>query len=1263
MTSVSLSAQQSNDSAANGTTYPAQRIGTNESRFDQQTGEYTQPIAQTAAITALNPRVAKMSRKLNNIDWQTFEQKIVDLWGAHLKASAEDEQGSRVRIIIPGEQEMKNQMVIDRVNNAITFEGNPHDAENWEALISILDNTEETEFSHIHLVGLGTASPTTIRKAVALLGLPEEESGSLADSMRFAPFRNADRDQPQRRGQLRSIPFQPAGTKNQPAAATGPRARRQPTPAPTTPTPPRVSNNRPSSVTPLPNSTSESAAAAPARSTTARISNASSGTGASNPFTRAATARKLVPNEASNQPGSEPVGGNPAASVLTGNAPSAIRPKPAKPATPTLAKPTRMTPVARQEEINRNTDIVPLVQDDQEANGKVTIQMVEGMNTIVLIGAAEDVARVQAIIRQIVEQAETNAPISKVRMLKNSDSAELKETLDAAYTVHATSNGPVEIVALTNPSRLFIQGQESGLKIVEGLIDQLDQEPPRGEESTSDYVLHRLKFISARDAADRLEAYFTTTDANATAGFQNQLDGILASAGPISVVIDFRANALLIKGNQRVQSTAKGILEALDVDESEATHVVRFFPVFNAVASDIATILQEAVNGGFDGVGPIVNAPNAQNNANAAANANALGQNRVGTRPVTALQLTTIDESGETVRSGILLEVRFSADTNSNQIMVTGPEKSMDLVAALIEQLDKIPDAETQIKVFTILNGDATELLTTLQTIFGAGQQQPGGVNNAQGIAQLPLQSLSGSRGASLINLNFAVDTRTNSILATGPAGDLEVIEDLLNRLDERDLRLRTNRIYRLLNAPAQDVADAISTWLTDRQAIFDADPTTSNGLVSARRQVVVVPELVTNSLIISALPEYFEEVITLIEGLDRRPAMVKIKVLIAEVSLDKLSEFGVEVGIQDSLLFDRGLGTIGFPFNQGGIGNGAIFSREMLAGQGLSNLGVGRTSADAGFGGLVLSAGNESISILMRALQDRGVARVLSTPDITTVDNLQARIQVGQTVGRIRGTDQGNNLAGTISTDVEDVAVGVILQVTPRVSPDGMIIMSVDATNSSLGSDADGVPVFANGTMVINSPPINIVQAQTTIMARSGQTVAFSGLIQDDVQETKRGTPILSDLPVIGPLFSFETKEHSRNELLIILTPYLIDSDAALEASNQMSYSRMNWCVDDVASVYGNIDGYDSEFQESAAAMTIYPDQDPLGNNPEYLPLEESQPTLDPAHQEYFDQPFSNPADALPQVPSASPSPSDVNPQGSGLLPDRTLPRGSGSR
>ena len=232
---------------------------------------------------------------------------------------------------------------------------------------------------------------------------------------------------------------------------------------------------------------------------------------------------------------------------------------------------------------------------------------------------------------------------------------------------------------------------------------------------------------------------------------------------------------------------------------------------------------------------------------------------------------------------------------------------------------------------------------------------------------------------------------------------------------------------------------------------------------------------------------------------------MIQVKVLIAEVDLDAVEEFGVELGIQDSLLFDRGTSVaadgsiegIGFPFNSGAIGNANATFPGTLAGQALSNLNVGRVNSSLGFGGLVLSAGNESVSILMRALQDRQAVRVLSKPQIMTMENLQGRVAIGASVARISGSTQTNF---GLTQDIEFRDVGVILEVTPRVSPDGLIILTVTAEKSSVGPEAAGtaVGVAADGS-IIRAQQVLMTEAQTTLSARSGQTVVFSGLITEE--------------------------------------------------------------------------------------------------------------------------------------------------------------------
>src|SRR5262249_11226990 len=148
----------------------------------------------------------------------------------------------------------------------------------------------------------------------------------------------------------------------------------------------------------------------------------------------------------------------------------------------------------------------------------------------------------------------------------------------------------------------------------------------------------------------------------------------------------------------------------------------------------------------------------------------------------------------------------------------------------------------------------------------------------------------------------------TNSIIATGSAGDLRIIEALLTRLDQKDIEQRKNMVYRLKNASADAVAKSVNDFLRRERTVVQAAPGAISAFQQIESEVVVVAELVSNSLIISATPRFFDEVLRMVEKLDAQPPQVMIQVLIAQIALNNTNEFGVELGLQDSLLFDRSL-------------------------------------------------------------------------------------------------------------------------------------------------------------------------------------------------------------------------------------------------------------------------------------------------------------------------------------------------------------------
>jgi hypothetical protein len=208
-------------------------------------------------------------------------------------------------------------------------------------------------------------------------------------------------------------------------------------------------------------------------------------------------------------------------------------------------------------------------------------------------------------------------------------------------------------------------------------------------------------------------------------------------------------------------------------------------------------------------------------------------------------------------------------------------------------------------------------------------------------------------------------------------------------------------------------------------------------------------------------------------------------------------------------------------------------------------------------------------------------------------LNNQPAFVQVGQDIARYQGSTATNT---GVTQNVTDVPTGLILSIEPRINDDGVIVMTVDADKSALGttggttlSDGQG------GTFTVQ--PINRTTAQTTISAKSGQTVVIGGLITKEDILTSRGVPYLRDLPWVGPLFNFQATRTHRTELLIILTPYIVSEDDDYEMIKMLETQRMNWCLGDVVSMDGDrgLQGAGCLFCADDVPL-LFPDNDPTG-------------------------------------------------------------------
>jgi type II secretory pathway component GspD/PulD (secretin) len=454
----------------------------------------------------------------------------------------------------------------------------------------------------------------------------------------------------------------------------------------------------------------------------------------------------------------------------------------------------------------------------------------------------------------------------------------------------------------------------------------------------------------------------------------------------------------------------------------------------------------------------------------------------------------------------------------------------------------------------------------------------------------------------------------------------------VIQTLDLSDIHNRKVSTYRVKNSFAIDVASTLTQFFTNKRTIegqaagLTAAQGTIVGPYTRLEQDVVVVALdnslaatlttaanvtntaipstqgVSNMLLISASPRYYDQVIKMIDELDAPQPQVMIQCIIAQLTLNDDFEFGIEFGLQNDVLFNRGTvpftssstvatttagvttatnanagtlpGNPGFNFNSTGpLGNSTAARTAQVGNQGLSSFALGRASLIDGLGnvgGLVLTASSKNISSMLRALQNDGRIEVLSRPQIMTLDGRTARVVVGESFPYIGEATVGQT--GTVSS-VSFANIGVILTVKPNITPDDRIYLEIVPEVSEL-KELVNVQQIATitGTLNQQAPRITQTTANTVVSVNDGQTVVIGGLIQKRHTDFMRKIPWLGDLPHIGFLFRYTQQRELRQELLIIMTPHIVRGEADAQRIKDVEVARVNWILNSTPEMHGDL-------------------------------------------------------------------------------------------
>ncbi len=493
----------------------------------------------------------------------------------------------------------------------------------------------------------------------------------------------------------------------------------------------------------------------------------------------------------------------------------------------------------------------------------------------------------------------------------------------------------------------------------------------------------------------------------------------------------------------------------------------------------------------------------------------------------------------------------LAAYTSSNSLIVSDRAANVRRLEQLIYQMDQTGDRDVElIHLDNAAADDVVKVLTTLAQ--QARQADPGAVQTT-----------------------VISDPRSNSVLLGGDRAEREKLISLIKLLDKPGNNKGDTQVVYLNYATAENLAPLLmgnaqpskssssksgsmfgsstgssSTFgSSSRDSAPVSTPSVSSSAASAggsgsNPDLHVLADRDTNSLIITAPPKIMQQVRSVIAQLDIRRSQVLVEAIVAEVSADKSSQLGIDyiaykpntigaAGILNSSTASA-LSSLGSAASSGltSTSSSSLTSNSALIGAAASLIGsggtalVGVTGKDGSiFGGLI------------KALASDANTNILSTPSLVTLDNEEAKIEVGQSVPELTGsfsnTGTSNNGSVNPFQTIDRQDIGLKLGITPTIGEGNTVRLKLEFENSTIASGASTV---GTAQLVTNKRTVS-----NTVSIEGGQILVIGGLIDDQVNDSVNKIPLLSDIPLIGGLFKSRTIDRTKRNLMIFIHPVIL--------------------------------------------------------------------------------------------------------------------------
>ena len=453
----------------------------------------------------------------------------------------------------------------------------------------------------------------------------------------------------------------------------------------------------------------------------------------------------------------------------------------------------------------------------------------------------------------------------------------------------------------------------------------------------------------------------------------------------------------------------------------------------------------------------------------------------------------------------------------ANTLIVTDYADNIRNLLRIVEIIDQRGGAE--LAIVPLKHASALDVADVVVRLYPNASQTPAAPGGAA------------AAGGEADRAMVLPDLRTNSLLIRAEnEGTINDLRSLIERLDVPAKLSGNTRVVYLRNAEAVKLAEILRGLLTG-EARTQAAPATPGRPAAAKtgaESSQIQADESTNALIISAPDAVFNNLRAVIEKLDVRRAQVFIEALIAEITTDKVSQLGFQWFAGDSVR--GGSAAVGGVTNFPSTGPGIISTAADPSG-----LGSGLSLAFIGKKITVDGREIRGLGALARALEGKNIANVMSTPNLLTLDNAEAKIVVGDNVPFVTGSfSQATTTTGAVNPfqTIERKDVGLTLRIKPQISEGGVVKLEILQEVSSIAT-ATGVQA---ADLITRKRSI-----ETTVVVDDGNTIVLGGLIEDRISDNTEAVPFLGRIPLLGWLFKSNDKRKTKTNLMVFLRPIIV--------------------------------------------------------------------------------------------------------------------------